>query len=106
MLTLIESSVFTRWVGEYMDDDEYAGFQVFLAANPEAGDVIPGSGGVCKIRWARKGMGRRGGIRVVYYVQRRRQEIWLLTIYVKSKLDNVPARVVMAMKEAFEHGKS
>lgn len=86
-----------------MDDDEYALFQQYLINNPEAGDVIPGSGGVRKIRWKQPGKGKRGGIRVIYYVRRQAGEFWMLTLYAKSMHDNVPAHIVKAMKERFSH---
>jgi len=67
MFTFIESAIFQRELPLYMDDDEYALFQQYLITNPEAGEVIPGSGGVRKVRWKQPGKGKRGGIRVIYY---------------------------------------
>jgi hypothetical protein len=64
MLTFVESPIFSRMVYDYLDDDGYAEFQLFLAANPEAGRVVRASGAVRKIRWARRGAGKSGGIRV------------------------------------------
>jgi len=65
----IEAPMFTALIAEYMEDDEYRAFQSFLAGEPEAGDVIPGTGGFRKLRWAdrRRGKGKRGGLRVIYY---------------------------------------
>jgi hypothetical protein len=80
MFTFIESSIFEREVSLYLDDDEYAALQAFLLVNPEAGDLIPGSGGVRKLRWKRPGIGKRGGVRVIYYVRYRPNELWLLTV--------------------------
>ena len=59
MLTLIESP-FTKLWSDHWSNEDHAEFTAFLAANPEAGDVIPGSGGCRKIRWARYGVGKRG----------------------------------------------
>jgi len=66
-MIFIETSVFTRQVLELLTDEEYAGFQSELAANPLAGDVIEGTGGLRKVRVAAKGRGKRGGARVIYY---------------------------------------
>ena len=59
--------MFTALIAEYMEDDEYRAFQSFLAGEPEASDVIPGTGGFRKLRWAdrRRGKGKRGGLRVI-----------------------------------------
>jgi hypothetical protein len=75
-----------------------------MMANPGAGDLIPGSGGLRKLRWKRKGMGKRGGMRVIYFVRYRPNEFWLLTLYAKAKEENVPAHILRRLKEAFERG--
>jgi len=101
MFTFIESAAFSRELSHYLDDEEYGELQQYLINDPEAGDTIPGSGGVRKLRWKRQGMGKRGGIRIIYYVMNARNEIWLLTLYAKSVHDNIPAHIVRAMKERF-----
>jgi len=75
-----------------------------MMETPDAGQVVPGSGGVRKLRWKRKGMGKRGGLRVIYYVRYQPNEFWMLTLYAKAKQDNVPAHVLKQLKEVFEHG--
>lgn len=102
MLEFIESPLFTRQVDQYLDDDDYRGLQVHLNRHPEAGDVIPGSGGVRKLRWQARGRGKRGGLRVIYYLRLASGQIWMLTLYSKSVRDNIPAHVLRAMKEAIE----
>jgi hypothetical protein len=62
MLTVIESPLFTKLWSEYWSEEERAEFAVFIANAPKVGDVIPGSGGCRKIRWARAGSGKRGGV--------------------------------------------
>ena len=101
MLTFVESPIFSRMVYDYLDDDGYAEFQLFLAANPEAGRVVRASGGVRKIRWARRGAGKSGGIRVIYFARAHRGEIWLLTIYSKGATDSIPGHVLKALKREF-----
>ena len=85
MFTFIESSAFERVRPVYLDDSEYADLQEFMMQNPEAGKVVPGSGGVRKLRWTRPGMGKRGGLRVIHFVRYKPSEFWMLTIYAKSK---------------------
>ena len=104
MFTFIEAQAFERMRSLYLDDDEYAELQQFMMAKPEAGDLIPGSGGLRKLRWKRKGMGKRGGMRVIYFVRYRPNEFWLLTLYTKSKEENVPAHILRRLKEAFVRG--
>ena len=102
MFTFIESAAFERVRAAYLDDDEYAELQQFMVENPEAGDVVRESGGVRKLRWKRKGMGKRGGLRVIYFVRYQPNEFWLLTLYAKAKQQNVPAHILRQLKEVFE----
>ena len=104
MFTFIESAAFERVRAVYLDDDEYAELQQFMMANPEAGDVVRESGGVRKLRWKRKGMGKSGGLRVIYFVRYQPNEFWMLTLYAKAKQDNVPAHILRKLKEAFDRG--
>jgi len=98
----VESSIFSRVCSSYLDDEEYARLQQFLLVNPEAGKVIPGSGGVRKLRWARSGMGKRGGLRVIYYVHCDPLEFWMLTIYSKSSETSIPVHVLRKLLEVFQ----
>ena len=70
-----------------------------LIANPTAGVLIAGTGGLRKIRWAISGKGKRGGVRVVYYVKVREGMIWMLTIYGKNVAENIPAHILRKIKE-------
>lgn len=105
VVTFIETTLFTRLVQDYLTDDEYAELQGFLAAYPEAGDLIQGSGGVRKLRWRMKGSGKRGGLRVIYYLRTHMGEIWLLTLYSKTVRETIPTHVLRAIREAIEHGE-
>ena len=93
-MEFIEATAFTKYVYEYLSDDEYLGLQSFLLQNPEAGKVVPGSGGVRKVRWAISGKGKSGGVRVIYYFKRQDDEIWLLTIYSKNEVENIPTHIL------------
>lgn len=102
-LTFIETPLFTRIVHDYLSDAEYAELQGFLAAHPEAGDIVPGSGGVRKLRWKTKSKGKRGGLRVIYYLRMQAEEIWLLTLYSKTRQINIAAHILKAIKEEIDH---
>lgn len=65
--TIVETPTFVRLAAEIWREAELMEFRLWLAGNPLAGDVIPGAGGLRKVRWSRPGMGKRGGARVVYY---------------------------------------
>ena len=73
-----------------------------LAANPELGSVVPGSGGVRKLRWAIAGRGKRGGLRVIYFLRTRHGQIWMLTLYPKNVAENIPARVLKQIKDEID----
>ena len=103
-MEFIETSAFTRHVYDYLSDDEYLGFQYFLLLHPESGKVVPGSGGVRKVRWAMGGKGKSGGVRVIYYFKKQDDEIWLLTIYSKNVIENIPAHVLRQIEKEIENG--
>jgi hypothetical protein len=105
MHTLIELPVFSRYRSDYFSDDEFAELQKHICANPQAGDVVPGSHGVRKLRWSRAGMGKQGGVRVLYYVQDSKGRIWLLTVYAKSARENIAPATLNALREIAEHAE-
>lgn len=94
MFSFIETRLFTRLVVGYLTDDEYRELQAALIEQPEAGPVIPGSGGVRKLRWRAPGRGKRGGYRVIYYAKTGQRVIWMLTMCPKNVADNIPAQVL------------
>jgi hypothetical protein len=104
MFTFIESSIFEWILCVYLDDDEYSELQQFPMQNAEAGELVPGSGGVRKVRWARLGMGKRGGLRVIYFVRYQPTEFWMLTLYAKARREDVPAHPLKRLLEAFRDG--
>jgi hypothetical protein len=104
VFTFVESSIFERIRPKYLSDDEYGDLQEFMMQNPEAGQVVRGSGGVRKLRWARAGKGKSGGLRVIHFVKRAPDELWMLTLYSKSKEENVPGHRLRQLLEAFRDG--
>ncbi len=103
MLTVVETPTFVSDARELWSEEERGSFCAWIATNPEAGDVIPGSGGCRKVRWSRTGSGKRGGVRVVYFTRLASGEIWLLVIYAKNVQGNIPAHVLKAIREALEN---
>jgi mRNA-degrading endonuclease RelE of RelBE toxin-antitoxin system len=102
MISFVETKLFTRLIGDLLGDDEYALLQQALIANPELGDVIPGSGGVRKMRWGATGRGKRGGLRVIYFLRTRQGQIWMLTIYPKNVADSIPAHLLRQIKDEID----
>ena len=103
MVIFVESPLFTKQVHDYLTDTEYRVFQKYLAANPDIGNVVRGSGGVRKVRWSRRGTGKSGGVRVLYFARTEAGQIWLLLIYAKSAVDSIPGHILKALKEDMEH---
>ena len=103
-MVFIEAPAFTRYVSEYLDDEQYRVLQNELAKNPEAGDVMPGTGGFRKVRWVdpRRGKGRRGGLRIIYYSFSSDQQIWLITLYDKNEAADLTPKEKKALKSAVE----
>ena len=89
MNTITETPAFTKLaeklLGEASKDELYA----FLAKEPEAGVVIEGTGGVRKLRWARPGMGKRGGVRVIYYFHCEQHPLLMIDLYAKGDKENL-----------------
>lgn len=100
VLTVAETDIFKTRAAAIWSDEERMEFCAWIAANPQAGAVIRGSGGCRKVRWQREGMGKRGGARVIYFKQLEEEKIWLLTIYAKAVRGSIPAHLLRAIKEA------
>lgn len=106
MLTIIETPVFQRLARDVWNEDELDAFKVWLAADPLAGDVIPGASGLRKVRWSRAGIGKRGGARVIYYNRLADGTIALLMVHTKTKFDNLPTEFLVRLKKEFDDAKS
>jgi hypothetical protein len=102
MFTIIETPLFQRQWPLYWHEEERGEFAAFLAAHPEAGDVVPGSGGIRKVRWSRAGSGKSGGVRVIYFTRTSAGELVLLTLYAKSRLDNLTGPQLKEIRRALE----
>src|ERR1700724_377392 len=88
-ISVAETAVFMRQAGALWTDDERFEFVDFIARNPEAGDLIPQSGGVRKVRWSRRGTGKRGGVRIIYFYHNAAMPLYLLMLYAKSRQDDL-----------------
>ena len=102
MFEFIETPFFTKELSRYLSDDEYVELQQHLNEHPEAGSIVPGSGGVRKLRWGISGRGKRGGLRVIYYIRGMRDEIWMLTLYGKNVRENIPSHILKQIKETID----
>ncbi|BEP54556.1 toxin RelE [Variovorax sp. V118] len=102
MFSVIETPTFQRLAAEFWSDDERLEFVAFIAENTEAGDVIQDTGGLRKVRWSRPGMGKRGGVRVIYFNRNEQGNVVLLLVYAKAKFDNIPAATLVKLKEAVD----
>jgi len=99
LLLIVETPLFTRQITALATDEEYRSLQQVLVTDPVAGDLVPGGGGIRKIRMARPGRGKRGGARVVYYWQRRSATIFMLIAYAKSARTDLSQAQVRALRE-------
>ena len=102
-MVFIESAVFTAQVLDLLSDEAYAALQIYLASAPTAGDVIRGTGGLRKVRWAIPGKGKRGGVRVVYYFVSARGQCRMLLIYRKGIKDDLSEDEKKALRRLNEH---
>lgn len=101
MRTVAETAIFQHYASEVWSEVERIEFINWIAANPEAGDVIRGSGGCRKVRWASAGQDKRGGARIIYF-NVNTETIWLLIVYKKAKFDNLPTSFLVQLKQGVE----
>lgn len=104
-MIFIEASLFSKLRGRYLEDEDYRALQNHLMAQPDAGAVIRGSGGVRKVRWAAGGKGKSGGLRVIYYWLTADDQIMFLTLYGKSEKGNLSAAELKQVVKLIEEFK-
>ena len=102
MLTVVETLLFQGQWPLYWTEEERGDFATFIAEHPTAGDVVPESGGIRKVRWHRAGSGKSGGVRVIYFTRTAAGEVVLLTLYAKSKTDNLTGPKLKEIRRALE----
>ncbi|MBL1266297.1 MAG: transcriptional regulator [Halomonas sp.] len=103
-MLFIETSTFAKLLPSYLTDEEYRGLQAYLLQKPNAGDLIKGSGGVRKVRWASEGSGKSGGIiRAIYYWKKSDHEIWMLTLYSKAERASISGHTLKQIAEAIKN---
>ncbi|MHB1358697.1 MAG: type II toxin-antitoxin system RelE/ParE family toxin [Rhodocyclaceae bacterium] len=97
----VELPAFAKYRHGYLDDESFRDLQNALMANPDGGDVIEGTGGLRKLRQAdpRRGKGKRGGLRVIYYWWDGKRQFWLFTLYDKDEMDDLSAKDKKALKD-------
>ena len=99
--TVAETDVFIRYAAEVWSDAERVEFVNYIAADPEAGKVIRGSGGCRKVRWSSQGQGKQGGARVIYFLAHD-EVVWLLIVYKKAKFDTLPTAFLAQLRKGVE----
>ncbi|CAB3732905.1 Toxin HigB-2 [Achromobacter animicus] len=101
----IELPAFSRYRAEYLDDDAFLDLQHAMMKRPAAGDVIEGTGGLRKLRHGdhRRGKGKRGGLRVIYYWWDGGSQFWLFTLFDKDEMKDLSARAKQALKGMLEY---
>ena len=102
MLTVVETLLFQRQWPHYWTEEERGEFAAYIAEHPAAGDVVPESGGIRKVRWGRPGVGKSGGVRVIYFMRSAEGEVVLLTLYAKSKTNNLTGQKLKEIRRALE----
>lgn len=103
-LVFLETPVFTRLLKRYLGDEDYRRLQEALLAQPQLGEVMPGTGGFRKMRWEdrRRGKGKRGGLRVIYYYLSADNQIWFFTLYDKDELSDLSTEEKRLLKSAIK----
>ena len=101
----VELPPFERYRAVYLDDRAFASLQEALMADPEAGDLIQGTGGLRKVRFPdpRRAKGKRGGLRIIYFWWKAGRQFWLFTLYGKDEIDDLTAAQRKALKALLDH---
>jgi len=105
-IVVVEVDPFPRRAAAIWKERDHEEFIDFIARNREAGERIPGTGGLRKVRWSRQGMGKSGGARVIYYYDNVSAPLYLLTVYAKAQQDDLSAREKAAFRKLVQVLKS
>ncbi|MBC8334730.1 MAG: hypothetical protein ISR59_03645 [Anaerolineales bacterium] len=98
-MIIVETSVFTKQVQNFLTDDEYRKLQTLLVNRPNSAPIIKGSGGLRKIRWLVRGKGKRGGVRVIYYWAVEEDKLLMLFIYTKTRTSDLTPSQLKVLRE-------
>jgi hypothetical protein len=102
MYTVVETFVFEKQWPQYWSEAERGEFAAYIAESPNAGDVVPQSGGMRKVRWRRSVTGKSGGVRVINFTKTVEEEVVLLLIYAKSRTDNITGTKLKEIRRVIE----
>ena len=105
-MEFFETPIFTKLISKLITDEEYHLLQLQLSIRPESGDMIKGSGGIRKLRWAESGRGKRGGIRVIYFFYNHDDQIYMLYAYPKNERDDLSKDQLKLLKKLVEESLS
>ncbi|MCG2711562.1 MAG: type II toxin-antitoxin system RelE/ParE family toxin [Candidatus Omnitrophica bacterium] len=103
-MEIIETPIFTKRINNILSDDEYGELQWALIVNPEAGVVIPGGGGLRKLRWGLSQKGKSGGLRVIYYLYTKDEKIYMLLPFKKSEQEDLTDKQKKILSEIVKDG--
>jgi hypothetical protein len=101
-MVIVETSIFTRQVMELLTDEEYRELQTALVTRPSLGPIIRGSGGLRKARWAMRGRGKRGGVRIIYYWAVQQERLLMLLAYSKGERDDLSSDQLRVLRQIVE----
>ena len=103
-LVFFETPIFSRLLQQYLGDEAYQDLQQMLLENPEAGNIMPSTGGFRKVRWrdSRRGKGKRGGLRIIYYYLTADHQIWFFTLYGKDEVTDLTSDQKRVLKQAIK----
>jgi hypothetical protein len=101
-MLVLETRAFTQRLTRLLSDDEYRRLQLALVADPLAGDLIPGTGGIRKLRWGSRGRGKRGALRVLYYFEPSRRRLLMLFVFEKNERADLTVKERAALRKIVE----
>lgn len=101
-MEFVETRLFSKKMQAYLSDGRYRELQSYLLESPDAGEVIKGSGGIRKLRWAVEGKGKRGGLRIIYFLAPANQRFLMLTLYAKNELEDLTTQETKLLKKIVE----